>query len=147
MCEVTPKQEAFLDGLICGKSQRQAYIDAYPESANWKSDSVDIRASRLLNDNAKVLLRYREKQEEARATAAISRDAIIQQLREIGFADIDLNRISVKDKIKALELLTKILGFEQAQKVEMTVAEGSQIVHHLHLPDDGMEGPENDESR
>ena len=140
MCEVTPKQEAFLDGLIKGKSQRQAYIDAYPESANWKKESVDSVSSRLLNDNVKVLSRYREKQEEARAAAAVSRDAIIDQLREIGFADIDLNKVSVKDKIKALELLVKILGYEQAQKVDMTLSEDSRVIKHLHLPFDGMEG-------
>lgn len=139
MCEVTPKQEAFLDGLIKGKSQRQAYIDAYPESANWKKESVDSVSSRLLNDNVKVLSRYREKQEEARAAAAISRDAIISELRLIGFADIDLDKVSVKDKIKALELLVKIFGFEEAQKVDMTVSEGNRIVKHLHLPYDGME--------
>lgn len=129
MCEVTPKQEAFLDGLIKGKSQRQAYIDAYPESANWKKESVDSVSSRLLNDNVKVLSRYREKQEEARAAAAVSRDAIIDQLREIGFADIDLNKVSVKDKIKALELLVKILGYEQAQKVDMTVSDAQVTIY------------------
>lgn len=129
MCEVTPKQEAFLDGLICGKSQRQAYIEAYPEAANWKKESVDSVSSRLLNDNVKVLSRYREKQEEARAAAAISRDAIIEQLRGIGFADIDLNKVSVKDKIKALELLVKILGYEQAQKVDMTVSDAQVKIY------------------
>lgn len=140
MCEVTPKQEAFLDGLIKGKSQRQAYIDAYPESANWKKESVDSVSSRLLNDNVKVLSRYREKQEEARAAAAISRDAIISELREIGFANIDLDKVSVKDKIKALELLVKIFGFEEAQKIDITSTEKNQIIKHLHLPYDGMEG-------
>ena len=140
MCEVTPKQEAFLDGLMKGKSQRQAYLDAYPERAGWKKESLDISASRLLNDNAKVALRYQELQEEARAAAAISRDTIISELREIGFADIDLDRVSVKDKIKALELLVKILGYEQAQKVDMTLSEDSRVIKHLHLPFDGMEG-------
>ena len=139
MCEVTPKQEAFLDGLMKGKSQRQAYLDAYPERANWKKESIDISASRLLNDNAKVALRYQELRDEARTTSAISRDAIIDELREIGFAEIDLNKVSVKDKIRALELLTKIFGLEQAQKVDMTVSEDNRIIKHLHLPYDGME--------
>ena len=100
MCEVTPKQEAFLQGLIRGKSQRQAYIDAYPKSAKWDPKDVDSEASKLLS-NPKVSPRYQELQEEARIAAAVSRDAIIAQLREIGFADIDLNKVSVKDKIKA----------------------------------------------
>lgn len=133
MCEVTPKQEAFLDGLICGKSQRQAYIDAYPESANWKKESVDSVSSRLLNDNVKVLSRYREKQAEARASAAISRDAIIEQLKDIGFTEIEADRVSVKDKIKALELLVKILGYEQAQKIDMNVSGAMQV--GIYLPE------------
>lgn len=140
MCEVTPKQEAFLNGLMKGKSQRQAYLDAYPERAGWKKESIDISASRLLNDNAKVALRYQELQEEARTSAAISRDAIISELRQIGFADIDLDKVSVKDKIKALELLVKIFGFEEAQKIDITSTEKNQIIKHLHLPYDGMEG-------
>lgn len=133
MCEVTPKQEAFLDALLSGKSQRQAYIEAYPESANWKKESVDSVSSRLLNDNVKVLSRYREKQEEARAVATISRDAIIQQLKDIGFTEIDPDRISPKDKIKALELLVKILGYEQAQKIDMNVSGSMQV--GIYLPE------------
>lgn len=140
MCDVTPKQEAFLNGLMKGKSQRQAYLDAYPERTSWKKESIDISASRLLNDNAKVALRYQELQEEARAAAAISRDDIVQQLREIGFANIDLNKVTIKDKIKALELLIKIFGFEEAQKIDITSTEKNQIIKHLHLPYDGMEG-------
>ena len=36
---------------------------------------------------------------------------------------------------------------KQDQKVDLTVLEGSQIIHHLHLPDDGMEGPEDGNGR
>lgn len=133
MCEVTPKQEIFLDSLMKGKSQRQAYLDAYPERANWKKESIDISASRLLNDNAKVALRYQELREEARVASAISKDAIIQQLKDIGFTEIDADRVSVKDKIKALELLVKILGYEQAQKIDMNVSGAMQV--GIYLPE------------
>lgn len=53
---LTKKQEAFVQGLIKGKSQREAYKAAY--SAEKMSDStIDSHASRLLKDD-KVRARY-----------------------------------------------------------------------------------------
>ena len=51
--------------------------------------------------------------------------------------------------LHAYELIRDGLGEKPNEKssVEMTVAEGSQIVHYLHLPDDGMEGPEDADGR
>ncbi|MEX2784459.1 terminase small subunit [Streptococcus sp. H49] len=58
MDKLTPKQELFVQGIISGLSQRQAYRKAYPSSQNWKDSTVDSNASRMLQ-NTKVLARYR----------------------------------------------------------------------------------------
>lgn len=60
---LTDKQELFLQYLIQGLSQRQAYRKAYPKSLKWKDKSVDTRASQLLKTH-KVLIRYQELQKE-----------------------------------------------------------------------------------
>lgn len=58
MDKLTPKQELFVQGIIAGLSQRQAYRKAFPNSEKWKNSAVDSAASRLLQ-NSKVLARYR----------------------------------------------------------------------------------------
>ena len=59
MDKLTPKQELFVQGIITGLSQRQAYRKAYPSSKKWLDSSVDSKATVLLQ-NVKVLSRYRE---------------------------------------------------------------------------------------
>ena len=56
---LTPKQEKFVQGLVAGLSQRQAYKEAYPSSEKWQDNTIDARASELAN-NSKILVRYRE---------------------------------------------------------------------------------------
>lgn len=59
MDKLTQKQEKFVQGIIAGLSQRQAYRKAFVSSQKWKDAAVDSEASRLLN-TTKVLVRYRE---------------------------------------------------------------------------------------
>ena len=148
MCKgLTPNQEAYARGVLFErKTKRQAYRDAYPNSVDWKDDSVDSAIWNLENNNNRFLIGFQKLQEEAQAVLNITRDDVLKELYNVGFCN-DTDRIKTKDKLTALGMIMKMLGFEQAQKVEMTVAEGSQIVHHLHLPDDGMEGPEDGDCR
>lgn len=59
MDKLTPKQELFVQGIISGLSQRQAYRKAYPSAKKWRDNVVDNKASELLK-NGEVLVRYRE---------------------------------------------------------------------------------------
>jgi len=56
---LTQKQERFVQELIKGKSQREAYRIAYPSSKKWKDNVVDVKALELLK-NGKVKVRYEE---------------------------------------------------------------------------------------
>ncbi len=58
MSRITPKQEKFIQGVIDGLTQREAYRQAY-DAENMKDESVDATASKLLKDR-KIALRYRE---------------------------------------------------------------------------------------
>ena len=56
---LSPKQEKFVEGILEGKSQYEAYITAYPNSKNWKRNSVDSNASELM-DSPKIKQRLME---------------------------------------------------------------------------------------
>jgi len=56
--KLTPKQELFVQGIISGLSQRQAYRQAY-KSDKMSDEAVDVKASRIFKET-KVRLRYRE---------------------------------------------------------------------------------------
>ena len=58
MDKLTPKQELFVQGIISGLSQRQAYRQAY-NAGKMSDETVDARASKLLKEY-KVSIRYRE---------------------------------------------------------------------------------------
>jgi phage terminase small subunit len=55
--KLTDKQEKFVEELIAGKSQREAYHIAYPKSVNWLDSAVDTKAC-ILFKNGKVQERY-----------------------------------------------------------------------------------------
>ena len=76
---LTQKQEAFVKALIAGKSQRQAYREAYPSSLTWKNESVDNKASKLFAD-AKIKARYNELMKEIHKEALYTRENAINDL-------------------------------------------------------------------
>ncbi len=108
------QQEDFVQGIIRGLSQRQAYLDAYPRSQAWKPNVVDVRACELFN-SSKVQVRYKELQDQAAEANGITRDAILAELKRIGFCDVDLDRVKAADKLRALETLARILGLDQPE--------------------------------
>lgn len=57
--KLTPKQERFVQGLISGLSQRQAYIQAGYSTNYANNDRIDSEACKLFN-NPKVFKRYKE---------------------------------------------------------------------------------------
>lgn len=48
---LTDRQEIYVQELLNGKSQRQAYRIAYPKSKKWKDSTIDSRASKLFKDD------------------------------------------------------------------------------------------------
>ena len=72
MDKLTPKQELFVQGIITGLSQRQAYRQAY-KSEKMTDKTVDERASKLLKEY-KVSTRYRELLKEFSNMALWSRE-------------------------------------------------------------------------
>lgn len=104
--------ELFCQEIIKGATQRQAYYIAYPSSKNWIEKAADSKACTFYNSD-RVQERLKELQEEARRKNAISRDDILKNLKSIGFANVDTENIKPSDKIKALEVIAKILGYDK----------------------------------
>lgn len=88
--ELTLKQEKFIQELIKGKSQREAYKNAY-NAKNMSDRSIDVNACKLLK-NTKVALRYEElKSKVVKRTeekAIITAEEIIKEIVSIAKDDI-----------------------------------------------------------
>lgn len=87
---LTDKQEKFVQELIKGKSQREAYKTSYPTSVKWLDKSVDEKASAMMN-NVKVLLRYNALHnrliKEAEDDCIITAKQVLQELANIALAN------------------------------------------------------------
>ena len=98
--ELTRAQEVFINELIKGKSQRQAFLKAYPNKASNQWNSIDSAASTLLKQE-KVAKRYNELREQIRAKEQAetqwTREQAIKTLRGI----IDKNQEEY-DRIQAV---------------------------------------------
>lgn len=80
MARLTAKQEKFVQGLVSGLSQRQAYIAAYPSAKKWKENNVDSNASQLFK-NTKVLQRYNELMDAHKDKALWTREEAVNELK------------------------------------------------------------------
>ena len=105
------RHEKFVQSLIAGMSQRQAYREAFPASNRWKDKTVDNRASELFRE---VLGRYKELQEEAQDAAIMTRKE-----RMVALSDIAQNAEKEADIIKAIDTLNKMDG-DYTSKVELS---------------------------
>lgn len=107
------RHEKFVQSLIAGMSQRQAYREAFKRSTRWKDETVDSNASRLLK-TSKVLTRYKELQEEAQDAAIMTRKE-----RMVVLSNIAQNAEKESDMIKAIDTLNKMEG-DYTSKVELS---------------------------
>ena len=117
---LTARQEKYVQGLVSGKTQRQAYIAAYPTSSKWKENTIDSRASELLK-KSEVLGRYQELRKKAedeailtaaqawRLSPALAILTAVERKRWLTEV-IKGEKISTSDKLKALDLLNKMDG-------------------------------------
>ena len=129
MNKLTPKQERFIQNIVSGMSQREAYKDAY-NAENMKDETIDVQASKLFNNN-KVSIGYKELMEELKDNAIMTATERmiwltevvkgIQTEKEAVFTDGD---VVIKDveanlstKIKAVDTLNKMSG-EYTTKIE-----------------------------
>lgn len=133
MSNLTPKQEKFVQNLIKGMSQRDAYRDAYPNDTSTDK-TIDENACRLFADS-KVSTRYHELQDKISNKAIMSAEERMKLLTEIANGImkekdkvvtpkgtvVDVEKESnLTTRMKALDLLNKMSG-EYIQRIEADV--------------------------
>ena len=107
--DIEPEEERFLRGLMEGKSQREAYKEAYPHRSHWKPKTIDTKASELFN-RGEIKGRYEEMKQEARDAGAITTTRIVNRLRDFVDAPLDLEKLRPADQLKAMEMMCRLLG-------------------------------------
>lgn len=143
--ELTPKQEKFIQNIVKGMSQRQAYKDSY--NAKYSDKAIDEKASTLFNSE-KVQKRYKELigklEDQAIMTAKERMEWLTNVLKDIQkedlYANVDgeIEKIGSKNadlttKLKALDILNKMSG-EYVTKVDANV--NSDVNISIELTDD-----------
>lgn len=118
--KLTTKRELFIQNIIGGMSQRQAYIKAGYKTKNKPPEYIDTEACKLFK-NPKIIHRYNELMEKTEKKAIWTREMALEELKEM-LAD------SKKDKhyggrqgaIKELNQLCDLYPKENKQKDEPT---------------------------
>jgi hypothetical protein len=109
-------QEAFVRALLEGKTQKDAYLEAFPRSVNWKRDSVIQEACKLAH-KPEVRKRYRELLDEAAMESVMTRAERMKMLS--GMAQDD--SLYAKARMQAVDILNKMDG-EYVKKIEATIS-------------------------
>jgi phage terminase small subunit len=120
---LTVKQEKFVQNIIKGMSQREAYRDAY--NNNMTDKQCDEEACKLLNQNPKVNQRYRELIDKANDEAIMSAierkkwltDVIKGEIKEEDkYYDSEAHEVVIHEK--AADISTKIRAMDQLNKMD-----------------------------
>lgn len=128
MNSLTPKQEKFIEVYSETGNASEAYRVAYPVSLKWNEESVHQAASRLLK-NIKVLSRVQQIKAQNREISEIKRKDILELLARVLRGDQipdysetagEITRIRTLSKSWAIERACRMLGYEAAQKSEVS---------------------------
>jgi phage terminase small subunit len=124
---LTAKQEAFVQKIIEGYSQADAYRSAY-NTKRMSDKTVWENASRLMADS-KVTARVTELRNELAKPSIMSAQQRLEWLTQL----IHSKEESTSDKLKAADIMNKMQG-EYVQKVEADVKKEFTI--NVELVDD-----------
>lgn len=124
---LTPKQEAFVQNIIQGMSQADAYRSAY-SCKNMTDNSIYVNASKLVAD-AKVAQRLKELREQLAKPSIMSAQERLEWLTELIKSDEE----STSDKLRAADIMNKMQG-EYIQKIETELKNAVNI--NIELSDD-----------
>jgi phage terminase small subunit len=126
---LTPKQEAFALAVASGKTQSDAYREAFNVRPTTKDTSVNVNASKLMAD-ANIAQRVEELRKPIAEKAMITLESHIQRLKELAELAIDQGQIAAA--IKAEELCGKASGV-YIEKRQITGADGGPVQHSVKV--------------
>lgn len=128
-CEsmLTAKQEQFVQNIIQGMSQADAYRSAYPNQK--MSDKTIWETASKLMANPKVVARLKELREQLAKPSIMSAQERLEWLTQLIKSDEE----STADKLRAADIMNKMQG-EYVQKVQAEVQTETTI--NIELVDD-----------
>lgn len=135
------KQEKFIQNIVNGMSQREAYKNSY--NATYSDKAIDIKASQLFNSD-KVQVRYKQLVKELEDKSIMSAKERMIWLSNVVNGKIKStsydsngnsyeNEAYISDKLKAIDTLNKMSG-EYVTKVEADV--NTDVKINIELSDD-----------
>ena len=124
---LTPKQEVFVQKIIEGMSQADAYRSAY-SCKNMTDKTIWESASKLAADT-KVATRIKELREQLAKESIMSAQKRLEWLTE----QVNSENVDVNAKLKAIDIMNKMQG-EYVQKIAAEVQTETTI--NIELVDD-----------
>lgn len=110
--ELTQQQENFCKAYIKYGVGYRAYIEAYPNSKNWKRNSVDVEATKMLN-SPKITHRLNELNAEIesalKTSTTLNKRKILEEIVELQ-QSIKFDKGQTSVNLQALKLLSQIAG-------------------------------------
>lgn len=135
---LTTKQEIFVQRLIEGNSQREAYRFAY-NAKNMKDETIDKRASELFS-KGEIKGRYQELLEEHKKKALWNRSKAEEKLmwlldksqEDIEYRGLkQANSASMLNSIKELNTLTDLYPKKQKEENNLEDREAEKIANAI----------------
>lgn len=124
---LTPKQEKFVQGIIEGMSQADAYRSAY-NCKKMTDKSIHETASKLMRE-PKIATRVAELREKIASDNIMTAQQRMEWLTEL----VKSAEESTTDKLRAVDIMNKMQG-EYVQKIEADV--NSDVTINIELVDD-----------
>lgn len=130
---LTVKQEKFIQCIINGMSQREAYKTAY--NTKRMSDNAIDREASLLMKNPKLSQRFLELRDELVKPTIMTAQERLEYLSKVVKGEILDGEAEAKidSKLKAIDLMNKMSG-EYVQKIEADV--NNEVTITVELVDD-----------
>jgi hypothetical protein len=127
--ELTQQQENFCKAYLKYGIGYKAYLEAYPNSKNWKRNSVDVEATKMLN-SPKISHRINELNNEIESTlktsTTLNKRKILEEIIELQ-QKCKLQDSQNTVNLQALKLLSQIAGLLQEQKTEINITNNTCV--------------------
>jgi len=136
--KLTPKQKAFCREYVIDWNATRSYLKAYP---SVKTENIAASASSRLLRNVKIQEYLTDIQTDLEKLCGISKAKVINEHIKIAFSEdtgeeenpeSEENKtkaalIKTADKIKSLEAISKLQGYEAPSKTELTGKDGKDF--------------------
>ena len=137
MGKMTAQKELFVQGLLAGKNRTEAYLFAFPEAKKQNKRTVQNKAS-LLAKQPEIVNRLDDLRASTEQNTEVTLSRFVLDLQKIALAEVNPLTLRPGDKLRAMELLAKVLGFDQSATANIEVEDTSAIDQQIL----NYEGPE-----